>query len=317
VLPTTTAAPTTPSTASKPVSQTAPVVRPWIPPQPQTDPKPSTRDPRLNRGGPPAAAQPRDQPAVRKETPITAGGAALTPEKRPMEKFIRPDRTRTARKDLSDEKSKSKSPSPMAKSAPIKSKQAEAETPKPFDGVKKDPRLRKRPQDRPAEAAANEQKEKKRCSDKKEREAEPLRSNKKLLNGSVAKHDRDDIGNKPDFKTGGNARTHARKRSRSRSRSPAASPKRKDRRSPKSQARSSLSPSPSHKPGKPQRIHGGKPGRDDRLAPKKNQSESRRLKRPAEDRHSPTHPRSHDGGGGKETKEVPHRWRSGWEENKQ
>ncbi|XP_044077254.1 pre-mRNA cleavage complex 2 protein Pcf11 isoform X2 [Siniperca chuatsi] len=326
VLPTST--PVSTPAAPKPVSQTAPVVRPWIPPQTQTDTKPPTRDPRLNRTGPPAASQPKEHPAGKKADTTTTGSPAATPEK-----SSRPDKARIPRKDVSEEKPKSKSPSPLAKSVQSKNKQVEAEIQKSADGTKKDPRLRKRTQDKTGEAKDDELKEKKRCTDKKEREeaaraAEPARSSKgKLVNGSVTKHDREESAEKAEFKTGGNARTHARKRtrSRSRSRSPAASPKRKDRRSPKSRARSSsLSPSPSHKPGKPRRVRAdelehGKPSREDRLAPKKNQSESRRSKRPAEDRHSESRdshsPRSHDGGS-KETKDAPHRWRSGWEENK-
>ncbi|XP_070699253.1 pre-mRNA cleavage complex 2 protein Pcf11 [Pempheris klunzingeri] len=330
VLPASTPA-STPAASSmtpKPAAQTVPVVRPWIPPQTQTDTKPSTRDPRLNRPGPPAPSHPKEQPAGKKADTNATGSSALTPEK-----SSRSDKPRTPRKEAPEEKPKSKCPSPMAKSVQSKNKQPEAEIPKSADSTKKDPRLRKRTQDKTGEAKDEELKEKKRCTEKKEREeaarrAEPQRSSKgKLVNGSVTKHDRDESTDKADFKTGGNARTHARKRtrSRSRSRSPAASPKRKDRRSPKSRTRSSsLSPSPSHKPGKPRRVRGdepehGKPSREDRLAPKKNQSESRRSKRPADDRHPESRdshsPRSHDGGG-KETKDAPHRWRSGWEENK-
>ncbi|XP_033504933.1 pre-mRNA cleavage complex 2 protein Pcf11 isoform X2 [Epinephelus lanceolatus] len=309
------------STAPKTTSQTVPVVRPWLPPQTQTDAKSTTRDPRLNRTGPPAASQAKEQPAGKKD-------GLATPEK-----STRPEKARTPRKDVLEDKAKSKSPSPLAKSVQSKNKQAEAEILKSADGTKKDPRLKKRTQDKSGDARDEELKEKKRCTEKKEREGaargvDPQRSNKgKLVNGSVTKHDREEPAEKLEFKTGGNARTHARKRtrSRSRSRSPATSPKRKDRRSPKSRARSnSLSPSPSHKAGKPRRVRAeepehGKPGREARLAPKKNQSENRRSKRPAEDRHSEARdshsPRSHDGGG-KEAKEAPHRWRSGWEENK-
>ncbi|XP_045895103.1 pre-mRNA cleavage complex 2 protein Pcf11 isoform X2 [Micropterus dolomieu] len=325
VLPTSTAV-STPA-APKPVSQTAPAVRPWIPPQTQADAKPPTRDPRLNRAGPPAAAaasQSKEHPAGKKADATSTGSPLVTPEK-----STRPDKARTQRKDVLEEKPKSKSPSPMAKSVQSKNRQAEAELQKSADGTKKDPRLKKRTQDKTGEAKDDELKEKKRCTDKKEREeaprgAEPLRSSKgKLVNGAVTKHDREESSEKAEFKAGGNARTHARKRTRSRSRSP--SPKRKDRRSPKSRTRSSsLSPSPSHKPGKPRRIRAeepehGKPSREDRLAPKKIQSESRRSKRPAEERHSESRdshsPRSHDGGS-KDAKDAPHRWRSGWEENK-
>ncbi|XP_029957302.1 pre-mRNA cleavage complex 2 protein Pcf11 [Salarias fasciatus] len=328
VLPTTmsatapTASPPVPSTPAKAISKPPPVIRPWIPPQTQTDSKPSTRDPRLNRSAPPAP-QPKEVSAGKKEK-HPAPSPAVTPEKKVLEKSPRPDKTKIPRKDVAEEKPASKSPSPMAKSVPSKPRPPEVEAQKATDGTKKDPRLKKRAQDRPGD---DEQKEKKRCGDKKEREEPPRSASKsKLLNGAVAKHEReDDAISKPEFKVGGNARTHSRKRtrSRSRSRSPTSSPKRKDRRSPKSRTRSN-SPSPSHKASKPRRVRAdepphGKPGRDDRPAPKKSQSDSRRSKRPAEERHAESRdqhgPRGHDGGG-KELKDAPHRWRSGWEENK-
>ncbi|CAB1415618.1 unnamed protein product [Pleuronectes platessa] len=321
--------PAAPTMTPKALSQNAPVVRPWIPPQTQSDTKTTTRDPRLNRIGPPAASQTKEQPAGKKDS-LQKGSPALTPEKRQPEKSFRPEKTRTPRKETSEEKIKSKSLSPMTKSIQSKNKQAEAEGQKSSDGSKKDPRLRKRTQVKSGESKDEELKEKKRCNDKKEREeavlgAELQRFSKgKLANGFVIKHEREEA-EKVEFKSGGNARTHARKRTRSRSRSPTSSPKRKDRRSPKGRARSSsLSPSPSHKPVKPRRVRvdeplHGKPGRDDRVTLKKSQSESRRSKRPQDDRHSESRdshsPRSHDGSG-KETKEAPHRWRSGWQENK-
>ncbi|XP_069565763.1 pre-mRNA cleavage complex 2 protein Pcf11 isoform X2 [Brachyistius frenatus] len=321
--PTAVSTPTALGSVPKAIGPPAPVVRPWIPPQTQTDTKPSPRDPRLNRAGPPSTPSSKEQPAAKKESPSPTGSHAPTPEKRPPEKSIRSDKPRPSRKEASEEKPKSKSPSPMAKSVPSKNKPVE-EGQRSADGTKKDPRLKKRTQDKTGDAKDDELKEKKRCGEKKEREetpgAEPRFSKGKLLNGS--KHDRDDA-DKLEFKSGGNARTHARKRTRSRSRSPASSPKRKDRRSPKSRARSS-SASPSHKPGKPRRLRPdepqhGKTSREDRVGTKKNQSESRRSKRPAEDRHSESRdshsPRSHDAGG-KDPKEAPHRWRSGWEENK-
>uniref|UniRef100_A0A1A8SA63 Pre-mRNA cleavage complex 2 protein Pcf11 n=2 Tax=Nothobranchius rachovii TaxID=451742 RepID=A0A1A8SA63_9TELE len=303
-------APTASSSLPKPDT----VVRPWVPPQPQPDSKPSNRDPRLTRVVPPAAPQPKEQLAVKRESP------ALPPERRLPEKPTQLDKPGT-RKGFSDDKSKS--PSPLARSLHMQNKQLEAKFQKSTDGPRKDPRLKKRPQDKAGMSREDEQK-KKRCSDKKDREEAPrgpdsLRVSKaKLVNGSMVTHDRNESSERPDFKTGGNARTHARKRTRSRS--PAGSPKRKDRRSPKSKTRS-RSPSPSHKPGKPQRIRAGdlqhgKPGRDERLGLKKNKSESRRPKRLVEDHHSESRdsPRSHEGGS-KEAKEA-HRWRSGWEENK-
>ncbi|XP_060941395.1 pre-mRNA cleavage complex 2 protein Pcf11 isoform X2 [Limanda limanda] len=312
-------APTASSPAPKTLSPNAPVVRPWVPPQTQSDPKTTTRDPRLNRTGPPA----KEQPAGKKGSP------ALTPEKRQPEKSFRPEKTRTPRKEPSEEKLKSKSLSPMTRTLQSKTKPAEAEGQKASDGSKKDPRLKKRTQDRSGESKEEELKEKKRCNDKKEREeavlgAELQRFSKgKPANGFVIKHEREDA-EKVDLKSGGNARTHARKRTRSRSRSPTSSPKRKDRRSPKGRARSSSLSPPSHKPGKPRRVRAeepphGKPPREDRVTLKKSQSESRRSKRPQDERHSESRdshsPRSHEGSG-KETKEAPHRWRSSWQENK-
>lgn len=309
--------PAAPSPAApKPAAQTAPVVRPWIPPQTQAEAKPPTRDPRLNRCGPSASPQPKEQSTGKKGDTHSTGGHAPTPEK-----SVRKDKTRTQRKEVPEEKPTSKSPSPMTKGAQSKHKQAEGEAPKSGDGPKKDPRLRKRTQDKMGEGKDEELKEKKRCSDRKERDesvrgGDSQRPGKgKLLNGSMTKHDHEESSEK----VGGNARTHARKRTRSRSRSPTFSPKRKDRRSPKSRTRSSsLSPSPSHKPGKPRRAEPehDKPGREDRLEPKKNQSDSRRSKRPADDRHDSHSSWGHEGGS-KEAKDAPHRWRSGWEENKQ
>lgn len=320
-------APVIPSTTTKPVTHTAPVVRPWIPPQAQSDSKSSTRDPRLNRTGLPATPQPKEQASGKKDTPPPTGSLALTSEKPPVEKLARSDKPRIPRKEVSEEK-KSKSPSPLSKSVQRKNK-PEAEHQK-SDGNKKDPRLRKRTQDKTGDGKDDEQKEKKRCNKEKEEAgqgAEPQRISKaKPINGVITKHDCDESMEKVEFKTGGNARTHARKRtrSRSRSRSPTFSPKRKDRRSPKGQSRSSsLSPSPSHKSGKARRLRQdevphGKLSREDRLTPKKNQSESRRPKRPLEDRHAESRdshsPRGHDEV--KEAKDVTHR-RSSWEDKKQ
>lgn len=304
--PSTVSSPAASSSLSKPVNQTTPVIRPWIPPPPQTEPKPSTRDPRLNRTGPLAA---------KKESPL------VTPDRKPLDKSTRQDKTRPPRKEVLEEKDKSKSPSLLNRSVQ-KPRSVEAEPQRLAEDPKKDPRLKKRLQDKTSETREDEIKDKKRCSDKERDEAlrgpEPQRTAKsRLVNGSVAKQDRGESADKADFKTGGNARTHARKRSRSRS--PTASPKRKDRRSPKGRPRST---SPSHKPGKPRRVRvddmqHSKLGRD-RLALKKTQSEGRRPKRPAEDHRSESRdsPRGHDGGV-KELKEVPQRWRSGWEENKQ
>ncbi|KAI4795448.1 hypothetical protein KUCAC02_031414 [Chaenocephalus aceratus] len=217
-------------------------------------------------------------PTGKKESHAHTGSAAVTLEKPP-----RPEKPRTPRKEAPKPPTTTAT-TPITKSVQMKPKPAENET-------KKDPRLKKR-----GGGAIKEEEPKK----KKE---EPLRGggNKgKLLNGS--KHEEE----KMEFKAGGNARTHARKRSRS---PPVSPPKRKERRRTRS---SSLSPPPpSHKPGKP-------PRREPEHGKKKSQSESRRSKRPVEDPLHPPHPpRGHDGAKeGKDGPAPPHRWRSGWEENK-
>lgn len=308
--PSTGSAPAESGAAHRPGTQNPPTVRPWIPPQPPADPKQSTRDPRLNRGGPLL----KEQPAAKRESPHPPGGPRA-PERPP-----RPDRPRTPRKEAAEEKLKSKSPSPLAKGLLGKSKQAEVETPKPNEVPKKDPRLKKRLVEKTAEVKEvkeEELKEKKRCVEKKEREeaprrVEPPRSAKtKPLNGLTAKHDYLEAPDK--------AGADPNRRKRTRSRSPTTSPKRKDRRSPKSHARSG-SLSPPHRPGKPRRPRGDEAphGKPERLGPKKVQADGRRPKRPQEERRSesrdPHSPRGHEGG--KEPKDL-HRWRSGWEENKQ
>ncbi|KAM9333156.1 pre-mRNA cleavage complex 2 protein Pcf11-like [Pholidichthys leucotaenia] len=275
----------------KPVSQPVPMVRPWIPTQTQADPKPPTRDPRLNRG----AAPP---PPPKQESQTPAGSQTIAPEKP-----ARLDKARTARRE--DDKPKAKSLSPMAKGVQNRPRPVEAEPQKTTDGPKKDPRLKKRPQEKNGDPKDDElKKRKEREEGPPPRGTEPQRAKGKLVNGAVTKHDRDEAANKVDLKTGGNARTHARKRSRSRS----PSPKRKERRSPKKRPRSS-SPSPTQRTTKPRRDGKDRP-------PLKNQSESRRPKRVGEERHLDTRdshpPRGHEGG----AKETPHRWRSGWEDNK-
>ncbi|CAL8265594.1 unnamed protein product [Merluccius merluccius] len=311
--------PVVPATVPKAVSQSTPVpvIRPWIPPN-TVEAKPPTRDPRLNRCGPPVS---KEQSTVNKDGSM--GGPTLMPEKRQAEKPSKVDKTRPPKKGIPEEKSPSKLPSPMVKGMQGRGKHSEADGPKTPE--KKDPRLRKRMHDKSGEAKEEEQKEKKRFGEKKEKE-ETTRvpdsqrlAKAKLPNGSLNKYELADSMDKADFKSGGNARTNARKRTRSRSRS--SSPKRKDRRSPKARGRSSSSsPTPSHKQVKPRRTHTdepphGKPSREDRAAPKKSLSEPKRGKRLPEERHSEGReahsPRVHS-----ETKENAHRWRSGWEENK-
>ncbi|CAL8363488.1 unnamed protein product [Lota lota] len=313
--------PVVPTTVPKAAIQPAPVIRPWIPPNP-VEVKPPTRDPRLNRCGPPAS---KEQSTVSKDGNST-GDPSLTPEKRQADKPSKAEKTRMPKKLVPDEKPKSpsKSPSPMPKGAQGRGKHSEADSPKTPETVKKDPRLRKHTHDKSGEAKEEDQKEKKRFGEKEKEETprvpDPQRPAKgKLLNGCLSKHELADSMDTADFKSGGNARTNARKRTRSRSRS--SSPKRKDRRSPKARAKSnSSSPTPAHKPVKPRRSHTaepphGKPSREDRAAPKKSLSEPKRGKRPPEERHSEGR-ESHSPRVHLEAKENAHRWRSGWEENK-
>ncbi|XP_077447884.1 pre-mRNA cleavage complex 2 protein Pcf11 isoform X2 [Stigmatopora argus] len=304
-----TATPGPPVATPKPVGQPTPVVRSVVAPQPPIDPKLPTRDPRLNRLGPPKG---KESSAGKKEFPPSALISAITAERRAAERAPLSEKPRIPKKD---DKPSLKSPQ-VTKTPQSKTKQPEADHQKSADNAKKDPRLKKRGPDK---AGDEEQK------DKKSRSAElPKAYRGRLQNGSLAKHERVDSAEK----AGGNARSHARKRTRSRSRSRSpTSPKRKDRRSPKSRTRSkSLSPSPSRKPGKPRRPRGDEPpppqgktvSRDDRPASKKNQAEGRRPKTPADDRRAKSRdsPRSHDGGGGNQGKGTPSRWRSGWDENK-
>lgn len=298
---------------------------------PQNESKACIRDPRLNRPGPSAAPQPKEQPSSNKDShSIEAPGH--TQEKRLLEKTSKPEKMRAHKKDVLEEKLKSKSLSPMPKVVPSKNKHSETERAKPPEAAKKDARPRKRIQDKAAEAKEDELKEKKRCTDKQEKD-DPARAPEsqkspkgKLVNGSLNKRERTESLEKAEFKTGGNARTNARKRtrSRSRSRSPTSSPKRKDRRSPKGRARSSSSsPPPSHKPSKARRVHTdetqhGKSSREDRPTPKKSLTEPRRAKRPADERHVEGR-ESHSPRGqmdSKENKDSALCW-SGWKENKQ
>ncbi|XP_056140706.1 pre-mRNA cleavage complex 2 protein Pcf11 [Lampris incognitus] len=323
-------APAAPAVVPKVASQSGPVIRPWIPPQ--ADSKPSTRDPRLNRAGPAVAPLPKELPGKKDSQGTT--GPTHTLDKRLPEKSSKSDKTRIPKKEPTEEKLQSKSLSPMPpKATQSKIKQSEPETPKTAMAIKKDPRLRKRMQDKAGEAKDQEQKEKKRCSDKKEKEenmrsvdSQKLAKDGKLVNGSVSRHDHSESADRAEYRRGGNARTNARKRTRSRSRSPSStsSPKRKERRSSKGRARSSSSsPSPSHKTSKGRLAHvdepqHGKPGREERVVLKKSQPDPKRTKRPLEERRSESRdshsPRTH--AELRETKDAPHRWRSGWEENK-
>ncbi|KAJ7996237.1 hypothetical protein DPEC_G00235020 [Dallia pectoralis] len=319
------------STPVPKATPSAPVIKPWIPPA--SDPKPTTRDPRLNRGGP-GAPQAKESTSSKKDC-HNMGAPVHVPEKQLPERPSKPEKTRLPKKEHLDAKAKSKSLSPMPKGVLAKSKHHEAENVKTSADAtgKKDPRLRKHLHDK-ADPKEEEGKEKKKCTDKeKERDDAAMKASNrgKLVNGLASKPE---LVEKPENQIRGNARTNARKRSRSRSRSPLQhlhSPKRKtERRSPKRRAKSISPSAPSHKPGKGVRQSGGKHSnhsddfaqhettREERVTPKKSLSEPRRAKRPAEDRPveaRETHSSPRNLSEGKETKENK-RWRSGWEENK-
>ncbi|KAL0993742.1 hypothetical protein UPYG_G00113040 [Umbra pygmaea] len=311
----------------------APVIKPCI--LPVSEPKPPTRDPRLNRVSQ-GAPQAKESTNSKKDC-HSMGAPGHTPEKHLAERPSRLEKTRPPKKDL-EIKAKSNSLSPMPKVLG-KSKHYEAENVKTSadTAAKKDPRLKKHPHDK-ADPKDEDVKEKKKCTDRKERDdvAMKVSSRGKMANGQVSKPEweKAEVGEKAENQIRGNARTNARKRSRSRSRSPMLtlhSPKRKtERRSPKRRARS-ISPSPpSHKPGKGGRQSGGKhsshpddfaqhgTAREERVTPKKSLSEPRKPKRLAEERPAEareTHSSTRTPSEGKETKENK-RWRSGWEENK-
>lgn len=293
--------------------------------QSQAD-KPPNRDPRLNRASAPSANT-KEQGTFRKESHVTP---PVFNEKRVPVPPERPSKLmRIPKKDTSatDEKAKSKSVSPISKGVLHKSKDVEPEHPKTLDGHKKDPRLRKQLHEK-TDLKEEDVKEKKKNAERKDREdtgkgSEPQRSSNsrgKLVNGSLNKHDRFDAFQKQDIK---GSKTNIRKRSRSRSRSPLQhSPKRKDRRSPKRRTRSITPPL---KSGKARQLSkhtedNNQPAnvREDRSAPKKTVSETRRLKRLLEERtpeHRDVQPQRVLPVERKSAKDIK-RWRSGWEENK-
>lgn len=246
------------------------------------------------------------------------------------EKQSKLDRIRIPKKDnsASEDKSKSKSVSPIGKGVLTKPREIESQHAKAAE-LKKDPRLHKQINDK-TDSKEEDVREKKRSSEKKERD-ETLKSldhqkssstRGKPPNGSLNKHERLETFIKQEIK----AKANFRKRSRSRSRSPPThSPKRKERRSsPKRKTRSISPPSKSVKPRQltkhtheesfPQTSV-----REERSTTKKGISETRRSKRPLEDRaadHKDGSQQRISSADHKETKDGK-RWRSGWEENKQ
>ncbi|KAK7143529.1 hypothetical protein R3I93_014633 [Phoxinus phoxinus] len=311
--------------ASAPVSfsQTvpAPQTKPWLPAPSE---KLSTRDPRLNRPGA-TAGNAKEQVTHKKDSQVTPSFLNTT-GKRGQVSAERPSKLRIPKKDNStgEEKPKSKSMSPSGKGVLVRPRGMESEHSKAAEVNKKDPRLHKQMHERTD--SKDEDKEKKRSSEKKERDEgvknlDHLKSRGKLINGSLNKQGRLETFLKQEIKVN---KANVRKRSRSRSRSPPIhSPKRKERRSsPKRKTRSITPPLKSGKARLSKHPHNDDAFpqssiRDERST-KKSPLESRRSKRPLEDRPADQKdgpqlrisPAEH-----KDTKDGK-RWRSGWEENK-
>ncbi|TRZ03289.1 hypothetical protein DNTS_006717 [Danionella cerebrum] len=304
------------------IPQTVPQqTKPWLaPPE-----KVSTRDPRLNRTGP-TAVNTKEQPTHKKESQVTQSILNSAEKRGPISserplKFMRiPKKDNTATED----KSKSKSALPSGKSPLNRPRGIESERSKTGEVNKKDPRLHKQTHDRTD--PKDELRDKKRSSDKKDdglknSDHQKLSSTRgKLVNGSLNKHEKPETFVKQEIKVN---KANVRKRSRSRSRSPPGhSPKRKERRS--SPKRKIRSISPPHKSGKARQ---GKHPHDDNFpslsarderSMKKSVIESRRSKRPLEDRPAEQkdgQPQRNSSAEHKDMKDGK-RWRSGWEENK-
>ncbi|KAK9955421.1 hypothetical protein ABG768_015299 [Culter alburnus] len=308
------------------VSQTAPApqTKPWLPAPSE---KLSTRDPRLNR-----AVNAKEQVMHKKDSQVTPSFLNAS-EKRGQVSAERPsklEKLRIPKKDNSnvEEKPKSKSMSPSGKGILFRPRGMESEHPKAAEVNKKDPRLHKQMHER-TDSKDEDVREKKRSSEKKDRDEavknldhqKSSSTRGKLINGSLNKHERLETFLKQEIKVN---KANVRKRSRSRSRSPPLhSPKRKERRSPPKRKTRSITPPP--KSGKARLSK--HPHNDDAFPQssvrderntKKSAPESRRSKRPLEDRTADQKdgpqqrisPAEH-----KDTKDGK-RWRSGWEENK-
>ncbi|NXP20101.1 PCF11 protein, partial [Scytalopus superciliaris] len=252
---------------------------------------------------------------------------------------------KTQKKELDQSKAKSKSPSPLKNKLPDSkdSKSQECESTKVSDISKRDPRLKRHLQDK-LEGKEEEVKEKRRSTEKKEKEEHktgehrPVGSRNKVINGVVQKQD---TTTEESEKQGGKqGRSSSRKRSRSRSpkaRSPSThSPKRRERRSPKRRLRSLSPTSSTPKIGKirqigPKQSHteeGTQAARDERNSNKRNVKQEvrdpRRVKKAQEERPQET-ATQHSAKASPDPKENAEnwqgsksgkRWKSGWEENK-
>ncbi|NXV51067.1 PCF11 protein, partial [Uria aalge] len=321
------------------------------PSPPLHDMKIVNRDPRLNRMAQ-HSSHAKDQ-SHRKEFPPnttsqsdTKANKTTQAEKQnstKQEKLKASEKTQ--KKELDQSEAKSKSPSPLKNKLPNTkdSKTQECESTKVSEISKRDPRLKRHLQDK-SEGKEEEVKEKRRCTEKKEKEEHktsehrPVGSRNKVINGAVQKQDA--TTEESEKQSGKQGRSSNRKRSRSRSpkaRSPSThSPKRRERRSPKRRLRS-LSPTssapkiPKIRQTGPKQSHveeGTQAARDERNSNKRNAKQEvrdpRRVKKAQEDRPQET-ASQHSTKASPDPKENAEnwqgsksgkRWKSGWEENK-
>ncbi|NXP99393.1 PCF11 protein, partial [Vidua macroura] len=321
------------------------------PSPPLHDIKIVNRDPRLNRMGQ-HSSHTKDQSHRKEFSPSvtsqseTKGNKTAQAEK---QNSTKPEKSKasekTQKKELEQSKAKSKSPSPLKNKLPDTkdSKSQECESTKVSDISKRDPRLKRHLQDK-SEGKEEDVKEKRRSTEKKEKEEHktcehrPVGSRNKVINGAVQKQDV--ITEESEKQGGKQGRSSSRKRSRSRSpkaRSPSThSPKRRERRSPKRRLRSLSPTSSTPKIGKirqigPKQSHveeGTQAARDERNSNKRNVKQEvrdpRRLKKAQEERPQET-ATQHSAKASPDPKENAEnwqgsksgkRWKSGWEESK-
>ncbi|KFW74651.1 Pre-mRNA cleavage complex 2 protein Pcf11, partial [Manacus vitellinus] len=321
------------------------------PSPPLHDIKIVNRDPRLNRMGQ-HSSHTKDQSHRKEFSPNVTSQSDTKANKTTQgekQNSTKSEKSRasekTQKKELDQSKAKSKSPSPLKNKLPDTkdSKSQECESSKVSDISKRDPRLKRHLQDK-SEGKEEEVKEKRRSTEKKEKEEHkicehrPVGSRNKVINGAVQKQD---ITTEESEKQGGKqGRSSSRKRSRSRSpkaRSPSThSPKRRERRSPKRRLRSLSPTSSTPKIGKIRQIgtkqshveEGAQAARDERSSNKRNVKQEvrdpRRVKKAQEERPQET-ATQHSTKASPDPKENAEnwqgsksgkRWKSGWEENK-
>ncbi|NXS31802.1 PCF11 protein, partial [Pomatostomus ruficeps] len=321
------------------------------PSPPLHDMKIVNRDPRLNRLGQ-HSSHTKDQshrkefsPSATSQSEIKANKTAQAEKQNSTKSEKSKASEKTQKKELEQSKAKSKSPSPLKNKLPDTkdSKSQDCESSKVSDISKRDPRLKRHLQDK-SEGKEEEVKEKRRSTEKKEKEEHKtcehrlVGSRNKVINGAVQKQD---TTTEESEKQGGKqGRSSSRKRSRSRSpkaRSPSThSPKRRERRSPKRRLRSLSPTSSTPKIGKirqigPKQSHveeGTQAARDERNSNKRNVKQEvrdpRRLKKAQEERPQET-ATQHSAKVSPDPKENAEnwqgsksgkRWKSGWEESK-